>query len=61
MAVLGVGLPGTRKRNAKFAARLRAAGFAPVAGENGRTRYVSPGARPPGQARPNPYGQPPRR
>ncbi|MFF7723073.1 hypothetical protein ACFZDB_27455 [Streptomyces luteogriseus] len=59
MAVFGIGLVVTRKRNAKFAARLRAAGFAPVQDENGRLRYLPPGAQPPGQANPfagGPYG-----
>ncbi|MFJ6832185.1 hypothetical protein [Streptomyces sp. NPDC091209] len=44
MVVLGVGLVVTRKRNAKFAALLRAAGFAPVTEEGGRVRYLPPGA-----------------
>ncbi|MFH9987545.1 hypothetical protein [Streptomyces luteogriseus] len=59
MAVFGIGLVVTRKRNAKFAARLRAAGFAPVQDENGRLRYLPPGAQPPGQGNPfagGPYG-----
>ncbi|MFJ5728581.1 hypothetical protein [Streptomyces paradoxus] len=60
MAVFGIGLLVTRKRNAKFAARLRAAGFLPVTDENGRTRYLPPGAQPPGQGNPfapGPYAQ----
>ncbi|MEU2536350.1 hypothetical protein [Streptomyces iakyrus] len=60
MAVLGIGLVVTRKRNAKFAARLQAAGFLPVTDENGRTRYLPPGAQLPGQGNPfagGPYGQ----
>jgi hypothetical protein len=59
MAVFGIGLVVTRKRNAKFAARLRAAGFMPVQDENGRLRYLPPGAQPPGQGNPfagGPYG-----
>ncbi|MEV3970985.1 hypothetical protein AB0K68_22980 [Streptomyces sp. NPDC050698] len=59
MAMLGIGLAVTRKRNAKFAARLRAAGFTPVHDENGRLRYVPPGAQVPGQGNPfagGPYG-----
>ncbi|MDK1347049.1 hypothetical protein QNO09_27855 [Streptomyces sp. 378] len=54
MAIFGIGLGVTRKRNAKFAARLRAAGFVPVNDENGRLRYLPPGAQPPGQG--NPFG-----
>ncbi|MZF86878.1 hypothetical protein [Streptomyces sp. SID5643] len=60
MAVFGIGLVMTRKRNVKFAARLQAAGFLPVTDENGRTRYVPPGAQLPGQGNPfagGPYGQ----
>ncbi|MDQ0713734.1 hypothetical protein QFZ55_003186 [Streptomyces luteogriseus] len=59
MAVFGIGLVVTRKRNAKFAARLQAAGFAPVQDENGRLRYLPPGAQLPGQGNPfagGPYG-----
>ncbi|AMW10800.1 hypothetical protein A4E84_15555 [Streptomyces qaidamensis] len=62
MAALGIGLVVTRKRNAKFAARLQAAGFLPVTDENGRTRYLPPGAQLPGQGNPfagGPYGQQP--
>ncbi|MEU6101641.1 hypothetical protein [Streptomyces flaveolus] len=54
LALLGVGLLVTRKRNAKFAARLRAAGFLPVADETGRVRYLPPGAQLPGHG--NPFG-----
>ncbi|MFH9328296.1 hypothetical protein ACH4KU_04860 [Streptomyces althioticus] len=43
MAILGIGLVVTRKRNAKFAARLQAAGFTPVTDEAGRVRYLPPG------------------
>lgn len=59
MAVLGVGLVVTRKRNAKFAARLQAAGFAPVTDETGRVRYLPPGGQVPGHGNPfggGPYG-----
>ncbi|PTH89309.1 hypothetical protein C9J60_10980 [Streptomyces sp. A244] len=60
MAVFGIGLVVTRKRNVKFATRLQAAGFLPVTDENGRTRYLPPGAQLPGQGNPfagGPYGQ----
>jgi len=53
MAVFGIGFVVTRKRNAKFAARLQAAGFAPVTEEGGRVRYLPPTAYP-SQA-PGPY------
>ncbi|MEU0247800.1 hypothetical protein ABZ192_26455 [Streptomyces sp. NPDC006235] len=59
MAILGIGLLVTRKRNTKFAARLQAAGFMPVTDENGRVRYLPPGAQMPGQGNPfagGPYG-----
>ncbi|MEU5363169.1 hypothetical protein ABZ354_06660 [Streptomyces sp. NPDC005925] len=56
MAILGLGFFITRRRNAKYAARLRAAGFAPVTDETGRTRYLPPGARLPGHG--NPFGGP---
>ncbi|MCX2925179.1 hypothetical protein [Streptomyces sp. NEAU-W12] len=59
MAVLGIGFVVTRKRNAKFAARLRAAGFTPVTDETGRVRYLPPGGQTPGHGNPlggNPYG-----
>ncbi|MCP3771332.1 hypothetical protein [Streptomyces sp. MAR25Y5] len=61
MAFLGVGLVVTRKRNAKFAARLQAAGFTPVADGTGRVRYLPPGRRIPGHGNPfgnGPYGAP---
>ncbi|MCF0078414.1 hypothetical protein [Streptomyces lomondensis] len=61
MAVFGIGLLVTRRRNAKFAARLQAADFTPVTDGNGRTRYLPPGAQIPGQANPfagGPYGGP---
>ncbi|KOV54137.1 membrane protein, partial [Streptomyces sp. AS58] len=49
MVVLG------RRRNAKLAARLQAAGFAPVTDGSGRLRYLPPGTQLPGQA--DPFGQ----
>lgn len=49
MAIFGIGFLVTRKRNAKFAARLHAAGFTPVSDESGRVRYLPPGAQYPGQ------------
>ncbi|MFG1671929.1 hypothetical protein [Streptomyces sp. Y7] len=54
MALLGVGIVVTRKRNAKFAARLQAAGFMPVTDEGGRVRYLPPGGQLPGHG--NPFG-----
>ena len=61
MAILGIGYAVTRKRNAKFAARLQAAGFAPITDETGRVRYLPPGAyaaqQPPGAYAPGPYAQ----
>ena len=59
LGVLGIGFAVTRKRNAKFAARLRAAGFTPVTDETGRVRYLPQGAQVPGHANPfggNPFG-----
>lgn len=56
VGVLGIGFAVTRKRNAKFAARLRAAGFTPVTDETGRVRYLPQGAQLPGQA--NPFAGP---
>ncbi|WP_345584877.1 hypothetical protein [Streptomyces prasinosporus] len=56
MAVFGIGLVVTRGRNAKFAARLRAAGFTPVADETGRVRHLPPGGQLPGHG--NPFGGP---
>ncbi|WP_405916972.1 hypothetical protein [Streptomyces sp. NBC_00728] len=55
MVVLGIGLVVTRKRNAKFAGLLRAAGFAPVTEEGGRVRYLPPTAGYAGQPA-GPYG-----
>ncbi|MFD2690295.1 hypothetical protein ACFS5L_36425 [Streptomyces phyllanthi] len=52
MAILGVGFVVTRKRNARFAARLRAAGFAQVTDETGRVRYLPPGGQLPGHGNP---------
>ncbi|WP_371598153.1 hypothetical protein [Streptomyces sp. NBC_00564] len=60
MAVFGIGFVVTRKRNAKFAARLRAAGFTPVTEEGGRVRYLPPTAyaqQAAGQ-QPGPYAPP---
>ncbi|GGV10610.1 hypothetical protein GCM10010293_00310 [Streptomyces griseoflavus] len=60
MAVLGLGLVVTRKRNARYAARLQAAGFAPVTDETGRLRYLPPGGLA-GHGNPfggGPYGAP---
>ncbi|WP_151476596.1 hypothetical protein [Streptomyces albicerus] len=54
MVILGVGFLVTRKRNAKFAARLQASGFMPVTDETGRVRYLPPGGQLPGHA--NPFG-----
>ncbi|MGW3662904.1 hypothetical protein [Streptomyces sp. NPDC005141] len=57
MVALGVGLVVTRKRNAKFAALLRAAGFAPVTEEGGRVRYLPPTAGyGPARTAAGPYG-----
>ncbi|MFJ6069709.1 hypothetical protein ACIQFU_02510 [Streptomyces sp. NPDC093065] len=63
MAALGIGFLVTRGRNAKFAARLQAAGFVPMADETGRVRYLPPGGQLPGHgnpfgAAPGGYGQP---
>ncbi|MCV2461750.1 hypothetical protein OEB94_20985 [Streptomyces sp. ICN988] len=57
MAALGIGFLVTRKRNAKFAARLQAAGFMPMTDETGRVRYLPPGGQLPGHG--NPFGTAP--
>ncbi|MET7320431.1 hypothetical protein [Streptomyces sp. NPDC005549] len=54
MAALGIGFLVTRRRNARFAARLQAAGFVPMADETGRVRYLPPGGQLPGHG--NPFG-----
>ncbi|MGW2173641.1 hypothetical protein ACWC1C_24275 [Streptomyces sp. NPDC001705] len=54
LAILGVGFLVTRRRNAKFAVRLQAAGFVPTADETGRVRYLPPGGQLPGHG--NPFG-----
>ncbi|CCK29707.1 integral membrane protein [Streptomyces davaonensis JCM 4913] len=62
LACLGIGFAVNRKRNAKFAARLQAAGFQPVNDATGRLRYLPPGVQVPGQANPfanSPYGATP--
>ncbi|MDO0914530.1 hypothetical protein QQM39_27970 [Streptomyces sp. DT2A-34] len=60
MAILGVVFLVNRKRNAKFAARLRSAGFMPFTEESGRVRYLPPGTRLPGQPfAAGPYGNQP--
>ncbi|MET8948993.1 hypothetical protein ABZX30_37145 [Streptomyces sp. NPDC004542] len=51
MAIMGLGFLVTRRRNAKFARRLQAAGFLPVREEGGRVRYLSPGAQYPSGVR----------
>ncbi|NUP21038.1 MAG: hypothetical protein HOZ81_34205 [Streptomyces sp.] len=48
MAIVGIGFAVNRKRNAKFASRLQAAGFMPVTEGNGRVRYLPPGVQMPG-------------
>ncbi|WP_210430335.1 hypothetical protein [Streptomyces physcomitrii] len=52
MALLGIGFFVNRKRNAKFAARLRDAGFTAVTDESGRLRYLPPGGQLPGHGNP---------
>ncbi|WP_409471808.1 hypothetical protein [Streptomyces sp. HC307] len=54
MGLLGFAITWGRKRNAKFAALLQAAGFAPVTDESGRLRYLPPGGQMPGHG--NPFG-----
>ncbi|HZF93134.1 hypothetical protein [Streptomyces sp.] len=56
MGVTGFGFFFNRRRNAKFAARLQAAGFTPVTDESGRVRYLPPGGYLPGHG--NPFAQP---
>ncbi|MFF4561055.1 hypothetical protein [Streptomyces sp. NPDC001435] len=48
MGIMGIGFLVTRRRNAKFAARLQAAGFMPVTDEGGRLRHLPPGTQVPG-------------
>ncbi|TLS42915.1 hypothetical protein FE633_28375 [Streptomyces montanus] len=48
VGILGIGVAVTRKRNAKFAARLQGAGFTAVTDETGRVRYLPPGWQMPG-------------
>ncbi|MET8446968.1 hypothetical protein [Streptomyces sp. NPDC005209] len=40
MSIMGIGFLVTRRRNAKFAGRLQAAGFVPVTDASGRVRYL---------------------
>ncbi|MEV7978348.1 hypothetical protein [Streptomyces sp. NPDC086519] len=56
MAVMGLGFFVTRGRNAKFAQRLRAAGFVPVTEQSGRVRYLPPGTPMPMQQGPMQQG-----
>ncbi|MFJ9812942.1 hypothetical protein ACIRTB_32470 [Streptomyces sp. NPDC101158] len=42
----------SRRYNARYTARLQAAGFTPVTDHNGRSRYVPPGGRLPGHGNP---------
>ncbi|MBG0854860.1 hypothetical protein I2W78_24205 [Streptomyces spinoverrucosus] len=59
LSLLAVAFTMGRRRNAKYAARLQAAGFTPVTDENGRLRYLPPGARTPGNPYASgPYGEP---
>ncbi|WP_344015783.1 hypothetical protein [Streptomyces thermospinosisporus] len=55
MSILAVGFVVTRRRNAKFAARLQAAGFVQVTDETGRLRHLPPGGQLPGHG--NPFAQ----
>lgn len=62
MGIMGIGLLVNRRRNAKFARRLQAAGFLPVTEEGGRVRYLPPGSQSSfGGYMPQmgPYGSPP--
>jgi hypothetical protein len=52
MGLVYVGLGYSRRRTARYAARLQAAGFTPVTDQVGRLRYVPPGGRPPGHGNP---------
>lgn len=54
MVVLALGFVYTRRRNARFVARLQEAGFTAVRDEQGNTRYLPPGGQLPGHA--NPFG-----
>jgi hypothetical protein len=57
MVLLAVGIVVNRHRNAKFAERLRAAGFHAVTEDKGRVRYLPPGTAAPGQqVQAGPYG-----
>lgn len=59
LSLIAVGFTVGRRRNAKYAARLQAAGFTPVTDETGRLRYLPPGARTPGNPfASGPYGEP---
>ncbi|MBV7698954.1 hypothetical protein [Streptomyces sp. TRM70350] len=58
LSLLAVAFTLGRRRNATYAARLKAAGFTPVTDENGRLRYLPPGARTPGNPfTSGPYGR----
>ncbi|MFG3102979.1 hypothetical protein ACGFZL_21020 [Streptomyces sp. NPDC048182] len=54
LALLGVAFVANRRRNAGFAARLRAAGFVPVTDAGGRVRYLPATGSPYGTAPPHP-------
>lgn len=58
MALLPGAFAVNRRRNAKYAARLQAAGFFPLTDESGRLRYLPPGTPMPGHPfASGPYGQ----
>ncbi|MFI9613759.1 hypothetical protein ACIHCM_19180 [Streptomyces sp. NPDC052023] len=60
MALLAGAFAVNRRRNAKYAARLQAAGFAPLRDPDGRLRYLPPGTPMPGQPfASGPYGATP--